>query len=158
MATVLRGSDNLDSAKVLSEELAGSIVVDSAGRVTMPYQPAVFATTYGSGGASSVTGQIYYGNIKNNIGNHFNGRVFTAPIAGSYMVVATVLNRRSGANTIRLRHNGVAASAQVYMNAYDETATASACIYLNVNDTVDAYTSYEHYENDYGDFSCFLVG
>ena len=31
MATILRGSDNLDSSKVLSEELAGSIVTDASG-------------------------------------------------------------------------------------------------------------------------------
>ena len=132
--------------------------IDSAGRVTMPYQPAVFATCRGSGRANGVSGRVVYGNVQNNVGNHYNAGVFTAPIAGSYMVVASALNQQGGPNQIWIRKNGVQVSSSIYFNAYDETGAATACIYLQAGDYIDAYTPMPHYESDYGDFACHLVG
>ena len=70
MATILRGSDNLDSSKVLSEELAGSIVTDASGRVTMPYQPmmqSAWTNTY-----LGMNGDIIRFATDLNIGGHYN--------------------------------------------------------------------------------------
>ena len=54
--------------------------IDSAGRVTMPAQPLFWARRTSSGSSGIQTG---FASIIN-IGSHFNGSKFTAPIAGIY--------------------------------------------------------------------------
>ena len=58
--------------------------IDASGRVTMPYQPAFAAkgTSYTQvAGASTVTTATTYLNV----GNHYNGTTFTAPVSGNYV-------------------------------------------------------------------------
>jgi hypothetical protein len=66
---------------------ANRLIIDSAGRVTIPNQPAFRATWHGlSVGYTAVGAVIIYNTILVNRGNHYstsNGR-FTAPIAGLY--------------------------------------------------------------------------
>ena len=62
--------------------------IDSAGRVTMPYQPtATVARTYGSYSSAAGT-KFTYNETTVNLGNHMNlgtGR-FTCPVAGIYEI------------------------------------------------------------------------
>lgn len=61
---------------------AQRIIVDSGGRVTMPYQPSFYA--YGS--TQSTAGVFVHGSTRHNVGNCYNtsnGR-FTAPVGGRY--------------------------------------------------------------------------
>jgi hypothetical protein len=122
--------------------------IDSAGRVTMPYQP-VFSARRNSTvnwGNYNVT----YANIHTNVGNHFNGTDFTAPVAGSYFFSATmcVAGGTTGQDDTMFwgfQKNGVGyqhindnwsyrmGSAG---NGVDLVVTQSAVIYLSAGDTV----------------------
>ena len=59
---------------------ATAITIDASGRVTMPAQPLFWATRTTSSSTGIQTG--YSASI--NIGSHFNGSRFTAPVAGIY--------------------------------------------------------------------------
>ena len=164
MATVLRGSDNLDSAKVLSEELAGSIVADSAGRVTMPYQPSF--NVYG--GTAAVASDVSFASVRHNTGNHWNTstNTFTAPVAGTYHFSFAFLHNTSSALYCRVlfKINGTADTRygdtlQSNPSGTFNASSASVTIYLNANDTVKLYNEQSAlYEAPYGAFSGFLIG
>jgi len=67
--------------------------IDSSGRVTMPYQPAV--TAYPSSPAAAAGGDsthLVFGSTKFNNGNHYNTStgIFTCPVAGYYFVSANI--------------------------------------------------------------------
>ena len=77
--------------------------IDSAGRVTMPYQPSASFTwsTHGFTGVFPAT------QITLNVGGHLasSGR-FTAPIAGVYWVSGTWMNSTSGTSRVSVYKNG----------------------------------------------------
>jgi hypothetical protein len=89
---------------------ASRLTVDSAGRVTMPYQPAFAAHTTPT---TISPGAVIYSATRINIGGHYStstGR-FTAPVTGQYLFTAC-LRRESTDPTITwfripLRKNGV---------------------------------------------------
>tara|TARA_R110000787_G_C13344578_1_gene438516 strand:+ start:48 stop:764 length:717 start_codon:yes stop_codon:yes gene_type:complete len=59
--------------------------IDSAGRVTMPYQPAFNAIE------GNTTGSLIFTQVISNVGNHYStstGR-FTAPVSGHYLIAFT---------------------------------------------------------------------
>ena len=64
--------------------------IDSSGRVTMPYQPAVCAYPTTGTVASGDQNLLPFSNILFNNGNHFNTttKIFTAPVAGYYFTSA----------------------------------------------------------------------
>ena len=117
--------------------------IDSAGRVTMPYQAGFNA--YAPAASTPASANIVYGSTFHNIGNHYNTStgVFTAPIAGRYLFTASCLFSYSsgGYHRLNFKING-----SVY-NTYGETlenqagpsyssATISNIFTLNANDTV----------------------
>ena len=61
------------------------MVIDSGGRVTMPYQPSFqTAGTNYTQGASGVYSKIVPASEMHDTGNNFSSGTFTAPIAGTY--------------------------------------------------------------------------
>jgi hypothetical protein len=80
--------------------------IDSAGRVTMPSQPAFLAhndgTTGSNGDISGGAVLNFFRATKFNIGNHFNTSTstFTAPIAGRYQFNAVISCRTNGAGIV----------------------------------------------------------
>ena len=86
------GSSTTDGA------VAERLRIDSAGRVTKPSQPSFHATNTTIGQINTDGyGTIVFNNVTNNgnhnIGNHYNAStgVFTAPIAGRYLICARSL-------------------------------------------------------------------
>ena len=116
-----------------------TIVVDTAGRVTMPYQP-VFSVIKTS---TVVAGSGTYTNwevVHANIGNHFNPTtgVFTAPVAGNYCFSHSYINSGTGYVNIFLYKNSSIfnGSGARPSNALYEQATKTIIIPLAANDTI----------------------
>jgi hypothetical protein len=75
------------------------VVVDSSGRVMMPYQPAFCAHENGSS-AYANNSTIVFETVKFNTGSHYSNSTgrFTAPVAGKYLFYTQFLGEQS-ANT-----------------------------------------------------------
>ena len=97
--TATAGDTFYDIAGTTNERMR----IDSAGRVTMPYQPSASFTwsTHGFTGVFPATV------ITLNVGGHLasSGR-FTAPIAGVYWVSGTWMNSTSGTSRVSVYKNG----------------------------------------------------
>jgi len=144
--------------------------IDSAGRVTMPYQPAFSAVRETSAPSGS---DVILNGIWANVGGHYNtanGR-FTCPVAGTYMFSCSGLANPTGSTSrwsIKLngtsnkssesRQQGGTVGAYLY-------GTSQTIITLSANDYVTMY----YYNDDgstqlYGDstpyitFSGHLIG
>ena len=165
MATILRGSDNLDSSKVLSEELAGSIVTDASGRVTMPYQPVFDVASNVSNGAGSY---VNFTKEYVNQGGHFNLSTdrFTAPVSGVYTFTFATI--KSGATSAVMRYDLRKNGSYLYdgrhlrlsegANYGDGSCTWT--IYLVAGDYIQAYVTAggTHGSYEYTWFNGMLIG
>jgi len=114
--------------------------IDSAGRVTMPYQPA-FRATGGGGGGAVTTNPIPYPTEAFDIGGNYNTSTyrFTAPIAGVYHFDAGVYinNNNSNFGLIRMDVNGSQVKyAETQFVALVVSLEISIDLYLNANDYV----------------------
>jgi hypothetical protein len=117
--------------------------IDSAGRVTMPFQPAFHATGTGTQSWSgSFNEQIpVLSNAQLNRGNHYNASTyrFTAPIAGVYFLYFRMADQTGHTGPMAsLFINGTNQGEQIisYYTAY-KTSTTIRLIQLNANDVVD---------------------
>lgn len=146
--------------------------IDSAGRVTMPYQPAFHA--YGT--TSAASGQtIVFGNTRFNIGSHYSTStgIFTAPVTGTYLFGWT--NIGSNANDVfryyfrvngnnigdlHLRQDTTATGSEYATNAmYTIPWRLNASDYVNIHFQSDGSSSmYSGAANDYPRFWGYLLG
>jgi hypothetical protein len=112
----IRGASNgVDGGLIFQTGSSGSMTerlrIDSAGRVTMPYQPAWFVR-WGSRTVNS--GSVYvYGapsEVFHNNGSYLNTStgVFTAPVSGMYWVQITITQSSGSANagSMYIQKNG----------------------------------------------------
>jgi len=143
--------------------------IDSSGRVTMPYQPSFAAYKTNSNNYSAYTPLDW--TTTHNIGNHFNGQRFTAPISGLYHfeyggITHSVSNyfylgfSLNGSYTVQpakgsWRHLPQTESEYHHMHT-------SLTLYLNAGDYIDARTGFNggtpYLEGDRSSFSGYLVG
>ena len=94
MATVISGSTGitLPDNGSLSTSVAGAMVIDSAGRITKPLQPAFQATATSTQSNKTVNQQhtiLFAGETFDN-NNNFSSNTFTAPVTGKYYLTTNV--------------------------------------------------------------------
>lgn len=138
-------TNGTNSGTLLTERM----LIDSAGRVTMPYQPAFHAIyangysyTFNSGNRTAA-----YGRSILNRGNHYNTStsLFTAPVSGVYQLsfgcAANTTTHNAGFQVIELLINGTltpdqySTSADV-VNTNEGGHSCTFVVALNANDTV----------------------
>ena len=120
-------------------------IIDSAGRVTMPYQPSFFArhttaTTYNSAYV------VNWNSITYNVGNHFVGSTgtFTAPVSGVYQLNSMLGNNyANGAGNYMVKLNGSDYHGLVWDPYNGQTSWSTSILVgqmkLAPNDTVRIY-------------------
>lgn len=111
----VNGGGSASGVKLLAPAGQESVIVDTSGRVTMPYQPGMnVAAASGNSGAynSSTNGAEFciWTAVRYNIGNHYNtsNGIFTCPVAGKYLVSFHANWSSSGAGTWMMQ--------QLYLN------------------------------------------
>jgi len=89
------------NSNIFKTNNTGRMLIDSAGRVTMPYQPSFRAVTQASNATSSTTSQLVNWATSHNIGGHFSTSTsrFTAPVSGTYLINYTGLHHSNGVGT-----------------------------------------------------------
>ena len=164
-----------NSAYTVYDGTAGSerMRIDSAGRVTMPYQPS-WSLSRGTNQYYATTGGavIPFYNTGNYVGRHVTGVTsngsgrITVPVSGRYQINATIyFTRSSGTNDgyAYIMINGAAdlwsGSAYAGTGTYYDTITFSQMINLSTNDYLEIHAGGQLY-SIYGasTFSGYLVG
>ena len=145
------------------------LVVDSVGRVTMPYQP-VFSAKRTAGNVSS--GVVLWDSIAVNIGNCYSSSTgrFTAPITGLYYfgangIVGTGVTGTGCNGSLSLRKNGSPVKDS-HWNMSDawENVSITSIIQLSQNDYVDYYITpadgapYLYGSSSYSNACGYLIG
>ena len=119
------------------------MTIDSAGRVTMPYQPA-FRAVVGNE-AYLTTNPVPFGTTTLNVGNHFNTSTytFTAPVSGTYFISVGLYLRTDNNEDIgpTLRINGTTLQYAYLYNSgtggrIDSTGVIAVVTSLSANDAV----------------------
>ena len=120
--------------------------IDSAGRVTMPYQPAFHAQLNNVNYTASGQINIIYNYASLNRGNHYNAStgVFTAPVSGVYHItqaIATEATSSASFFVLEMLVNGALdytrfSSSSVNSGISEGGMSTSSTIYLNANDTL----------------------
>lgn len=132
--------------------------IDSAGRVTMPYQPA-FSVTHSSN--AFLSGTIIFNTAQVNVGGHYStstGR-FTAPVAGNYYFIFATIVGNSGGFNLELRKNGSGVTGFGYSDSgSNDTGVVAKVISLSAGDYVNAYTSSGNIEAQYSSFAGYPIG
>jgi hypothetical protein len=141
--------------------------IDSAGRVTMPYQPAFYAMMNNTNITS--TAAIIFEDVYVNIGGYYNssnGR-FTAPVAGTYSFSANFL-KRSSSGRLQFTKNGTyygSGNSQTYsgnLGSGEVPHAASIIITLAVGDYINVVAQIDGGDvygdaNSHNGFSGFLI-
>ena len=115
--------------------------IDSAGRVTMPYQPAFKAGR--TAGDVSATSTVVFNVVTTNIGGHYNSSTgaFTTPIAGRYLFTAGLFSNHGTNVYTEIRVNGSTVSWTIYTGSGYGQASHGVVLDLNANDAVTVVVS-----------------
>lgn len=93
-----------------------AMVIDSSGRVTLPYQPRFYALTTGILGTAGSYTKITYGSTYVNTGSHYSTStgLFTAPVTGTYYFTCGFQKRFSGGLSAAWYINGSSIGRGIY--------------------------------------------
>jgi hypothetical protein len=163
------GSGSTPSLRII-DNIAGAarISIDSAGRVTMPSQPAfhVYRNSSGGGQLNDVNGVVIWNTVVFNTGGHYNtttGR-FTAPVAGRYMFNVRLLHNGTagyGVVSAHLRKNaGNYPAGQLLFHNYASWIFCSNVVLVDlaIGDYVDVNITDGTWHDLHNEFSGMLIG
>jgi hypothetical protein len=186
---LLAGTDSNDLVRIRADSSSNlsfftsnsgqRMVIDTSGRVTLPYQPG-FKVTLGSNFNTSGTNALITGWTANNstgvmgnfnTGNHFASSVFTAPVNGRYLFTYSGLHHGGASGTaqwVRAHFYINGSQAQDVLGdqgtygAY-QRVSGSFIFNLSAGDSVGVYASDNGgdgfvYSQPYTAFSGFLIG
>lgn len=156
------------NAFTIRDETGGGnrLLIDTAGYVLKPSQPACFAFKAGSGNGTGDSGAGALNTTGTNNGNHFStstGR-FTCPVAGMYMVCWTMMNSQSNTGTAVciFRVNGTGYKYFHVENSHPQGQSDQVVYTANANDYFDISLTHYHYNGGsqfkYPSMSVFLIG
>lgn len=137
-----------------------AIIINSSGYINKPLQPAFSARATGG---SQAGGTVQFNVADVNISSSFNTSTyrFTAPVAGNYFFCASIIGNTSTSCAVSLHKNGSRVSGIGWggvTSSAESGATINAIINLAVGDYVTAVSTNQTYNNNYNNFSGFLVG
>ena len=169
-AISMNGAVGLRIGHVVSGAYTERFKIDSAGRVTMPYQPAFdVATTNIAAINTSIVFNVAYVNR----GNHFNTSTgtFTAPVAGAYHFTYSTIKDAGSTNEIGrfvLAKNGVVMNGGRELRLdlgqeYGDNGSQVWIINMNAGDYVNIKVGSSSNSSNYGGvayngFTGYLIG
>jgi hypothetical protein len=147
------------------------VVVDSAGRVTMPYQPAFLASATGTSNYTSVSSNTPFpaNTAYLNRGNHYNTSTyrFTAPVAGVYIFTWAALKNSNQSSRPQIHVNGGSTHPNGFrpISGNDTTGVSNGVytmlVFLNASDYADLRSdsgSLYFYGDKHNGFAGVLIG
>jgi hypothetical protein len=142
--------------------------IDSAGRVTMPYQPAFDVALDGSN--YTTANPVIFDEVYHNVGSHYStatGR-FTCPVAGMYLFYTShIKNGSTAVSRRRFNKNGSATKGgrhqrltETSINTYGDNGTFFIIIECAAGDyiTVEQYAGSVYGSREYDYFGGYLIG
>jgi hypothetical protein len=130
--------------------------IDSAGRVTMPNQPAFFVShqTITTGGI------VNYQTVVTNIGNYWstaNSR-FTAPVSGTYTFSAGALHDVNDSYIMFYKNGGVSHTQYGYIDQLEDQASITCVLTLSAGDYMQVWQNLDTEGNGHSWFCGYLIG
>ena len=130
--------------------------IDSAGRVTMPYQPAFFVShqTITTGGI------VNYQTVVTNIGSYWstaNSR-FTAPVSGTYTFSAGALHDVNDSYIMFYKNGGVSHTQYGYIDQLEDQASITCVLTLSAGDYMQVWQNLDTEGNGHSWFCGYLIG
>ncbi|MAW84882.1 MAG: hypothetical protein CL832_10915 [Crocinitomicaceae bacterium] len=144
--------------------------IDSAGRVTMPSQPAfkAFSTPYGWTSFGSTNNTLMpFNAVQHNVGNHYStsNYRFTAPVAGVYYFYGQWYSDGNTFGELLIRQNGSAEKAFARNNSQSVTVQCATTLSLSANDYIEMFGKISNSDgsdwysyNSYSYFCGYLIG
>ena len=172
----INNDNNAYNALAFATGASEAMRIDTSGRVTMPSQPYAAgscASAYTLSASSFANGfDVIYGNVDINVGSCYNNTTgkFTAPVAGAYLVMYTILINAGSSTAVDYRLSLSINNAQTMTGSSLKpsglwpSVYISNIVYLNANDTVkarfwnDSGTGASHADANYNRFSIMLLG
>jgi len=155
----LRGDTS--NAWSIADDSAHRMMVDANGRITMPYQPSWCVEYYGMTVSASTTYNYTGGTVFINNGSYYStstGR-FTAPVAGYYLVSASIEQSTSSGTTgsVVVNKNGASQFQALAYSAIYNSGSLTGIIYCAVNDYL-TLTSYGNNSLSYNVYTTRFTG